>query len=48
MPDSESCDPQSNQPGLTRAYLIDQADRTMPAMVCLMELHEQGWAYIKP
>ena len=34
--------------GLTRADLIDQADRTMPAMVRLMELQEQGWAYIKP
>jgi hypothetical protein len=28
--------------------LIDQVDRTMPAMVRLMELQEQGWAYIKP
>ena len=34
--------------GLTRADLIDQVDRTMPAMVRLMELQEQGWAYIKP
>jgi len=34
--------------GLTRADLIDQVDRTMPAMVRLMELQEQGWVYIKP
>ena len=34
--------------GLTRDDLIDQVDRTMPAMVRLMELQEQGWAYIKP
>ncbi|MCE9537506.1 MAG: DsrE family protein [Nitrospirae bacterium] len=34
--------------GLTRADLIEQVDRTMPAMVRLMELQEQGWAYIKP
>lgn len=34
--------------GLTRADLIDQVDRTMPAMVRMMELQEQGWAYIKP
>ncbi len=34
--------------GLTWADLIDQVDRTMPAMVRLMELQEQGWAYIKP
>jgi len=34
--------------GLTRADLIDQVDRIMPAMVRLMELQEQGWAYIKP
>lgn len=34
--------------GLTRADLIDQVDRTVPAMVRLMELQEQGWAYIKP
>jgi uncharacterized protein len=34
--------------GLTRADLLDQVDRTMPAMVRLMELQEQGWAYIKP
>ena len=34
--------------GLTRADLIDQVDHTMPAMVRLMELQEQGWVYIKP
>ena len=34
--------------GLTRADLIDQVDRTVPAMIRLMELQEQGWAYIKP
>jgi intracellular sulfur oxidation DsrE/DsrF family protein len=34
--------------GLARADLIDQVDRTMPAMVRLMELQEQGWSYIKP
>jgi intracellular sulfur oxidation DsrE/DsrF family protein len=34
--------------GLTRADLVDQVDRTMPAMVRLMELQEQGWVYIKP
>ena len=34
--------------GLTRADLIDQVDRTVPAMVRLMELQEQGWVYIKP
>jgi len=34
--------------GLTRADLIDQVDRTTPAMVRLMELQEQGWIYIKP
>jgi len=34
--------------GLMRADLIDQVDRTMPAMVRLMELQEQGWVYIKP
>jgi hypothetical protein len=34
--------------GLTRADLIEQVDRTVPAMVRLMELQEQGWAYIKP
>ncbi len=34
--------------GLVRADLVDQVDRTVPAMVRLMELQEQGWAYIKP
>ena len=34
--------------GLTRADLLDQVDRTVPAMVRLMELQEEGWAYIKP
>jgi len=34
--------------GLRRADLIEQVDRTVPAMVRLMELQEQGWVYIKP
>ena len=34
--------------GLTRADLINQVDRTVPAMVRLMELQEEGWVYIKP
>lgn len=34
--------------GLTRVDLLDQVDRTVPAMVRLMELQEQGWVYIKP
>jgi len=34
--------------GLTRADLIDQVDRMVPAMVRLIELQEQGWIYIKP
>lgn len=34
--------------GLTRADLIEPVDRTVPAMVRLMELQEAGWAYIKP
>ena len=34
--------------GLTRVDLIDQVDRTVPAMVRLMELQEEGWIYIKP
>lgn len=34
--------------GLTGEDLVEQVDRTMPAMVRLMELQEQGWAYIKP
>jgi intracellular sulfur oxidation DsrE/DsrF family protein len=33
---------------LTRADLIDQVSRTVPAIVRLMELQEAGWAYIKP
>lgn len=39
---------QSNKPVLTRADLIDQVDRTRPAVVRLMELHERGRSYIKP
>jgi len=34
--------------GLTRVDLLDQVGRTVPAMVRLMELQEQGWVYIKP
>ncbi|MEK6764238.1 MAG: DsrE family protein [Nitrospirota bacterium] len=34
--------------GLTRADLLDQVDRTVPAMVRLMALQEEGWVYIKP
>ena len=34
--------------GLTRADLLEQVDLTVPAMVRLMELQEQGWVYIKP
>ena len=34
--------------GLTRVDLLDQVVRTVPAMVRLMELQEQGWVYIKP
>ena len=33
---------------LTRAALIDQVDRIMPALIRLMEWQEQGWAYTKP
>jgi len=33
---------------LIRDDLVEQVDRTVPAMVRLMELQEQGWAYIKP
>lgn len=33
---------------LTREDLVDQVDRTVPAMVRLIELQEQGWVYIKP
>ena len=34
--------------GLTRADLLEQVNLTVPAMVRLMELQEQGWVYIKP
>lgn len=34
--------------GLKREDLVDQVDRTMPAMLRLMELQEEGWAYLKP
>lgn len=33
---------------LTREDLVDQVDRTVPAIVRLVELQEQGWAYITP
>lgn len=33
---------------LTREDLLPQVDRTVPAMVRLMELQENGWTYIKP
>jgi len=33
---------------LTTRDLVEQVDRTVPAIVRLMELQEQGWAYIKP
>lgn len=33
---------------LTTRDLVEQVDRTVPAMVRLMELQEEGWAYIKP
>jgi hypothetical protein len=33
---------------LTRNDLVEQVDRTVPAMVRLMELQEEGWIYIKP
>lgn len=33
---------------LTARDLVEQVDRTVPAIVRLMELQEQGWAYIKP
>jgi len=33
---------------LTTRDLVEQVDRTVPAMVRLMELQEQGWVYIKP
>lgn len=34
--------------GLVRTDLVNEVDRTVPAMRRLMELQEQGWAYIKP
>ncbi|GKS60178.1 hypothetical protein YTPLAS18_37050 [Nitrospira sp.] len=34
--------------GLVRDDLVAQVDRAVPAMVRLMGLQEQGWAYIKP
>lgn len=34
--------------GLTREDLLEQVDRTVPAIVRLMELQEEGWSYIKP
>jgi hypothetical protein len=33
---------------VTREDLIETVDRTVPAIVRLIELQEQGWAYIKP
>jgi intracellular sulfur oxidation DsrE/DsrF family protein len=33
---------------VTREDLLDGVDRTTPAVVRLIELQEQGWAYIKP
>ncbi|TAL09814.1 MAG: hypothetical protein EPO02_09245 [Nitrospirae bacterium] len=33
---------------VTRDDLLDQVDRAVPAIVRLIELQEQGWAYIKP
>jgi uncharacterized protein len=33
---------------LTTRDLVEQVDRTVPAMVRLMELQEEGWIYIKP
>jgi intracellular sulfur oxidation DsrE/DsrF family protein len=33
---------------LTRDDLIDSVDRTVPALVRLIELQEAGWSYIKP
>jgi intracellular sulfur oxidation DsrE/DsrF family protein len=32
---------------LTREDLVEQVDRTVPAIVRLIEMQEQGWAYIK-
>jgi intracellular sulfur oxidation DsrE/DsrF family protein len=33
---------------VTREDLVETVDRTVPAIVRLIELQEQGWAYIKP
>ena len=33
---------------LTTRDLVEQVDRTVPAMVRLMALQEEGWVYIKP
>ena len=33
---------------LTTSDLVEQVNRTVPAMIRLMELQEQGWVYIKP
>lgn len=33
---------------VTREDLVDVVDRTIPAVVRLIELQEQGWSYIKP
>lgn len=33
---------------LTTRDLVEQVDRTAPAMVRLMALQEEGWIYIKP
>ncbi|MFO0765962.1 MAG: DsrE family protein [Nitrospiraceae bacterium] len=43
-----ACSNTMKKMGLLREDLIEQVDRTVPAMVRLMELQEQGWAYIKP
>lgn len=43
-----ACSNTMKKMGVQREDLIDQVDRTVPAMVRLMELQEQGWAYIKP
>lgn len=43
-----ACSNTMKKMGLQRDDLVEQVDRTVPAMVRLMELQEQGWAYIKP
>lgn len=43
-----ACSNTMKKMGVQREDLIDQVDRTVPAMVRLMELQEQDWAYIKP